>query len=336
MELLDIVHRAIRKSGVSSSFNEDEIPEDIEKCGSDILRNEIVPELNCDRTLDLTETVMVFTPVNNQIVLRDVPPEYDRQVVEPVDLPSGILLKGDQYGRATNVIDLLVDLGYIEWNGTGYDRTRKWQSDVFGHYRKMAIWSSDYKLIELPVADNIASWLAEDLHVNRIYNVPFPAMRVVSVTRVTDGVPLDYIHASEMVSAEFRYSALVYTTEDYEDRHRIIFTPNSGQVTVAVVVPVPVRIINTFEEPHPHEGRIIAPRKFRAFLTNILAWRLASEFGVSTKDEMKELTVISYGMLKRNLSKEMHKQDTDRRINAYLERGRGTSTRGRYGSGYNG
>ena len=61
MEILDIVHRAVQRSQVIPGFNPSECPEDIEERVSDILTHERITDLNCDRTLDLTETVMPFS-----------------------------------------------------------------------------------------------------------------------------------------------------------------------------------------------------------------------------------------------------------------------------------
>ena len=49
MQVMDIINRAVMKSGVVSNFNPDEVPEDIQQRAADVLRNEIIEDLNCDR-----------------------------------------------------------------------------------------------------------------------------------------------------------------------------------------------------------------------------------------------------------------------------------------------
>ena len=43
------------ESGVVSSFNPDEIPEDYQHIASMLLRNDIIKTINCSRTMDVTE-----------------------------------------------------------------------------------------------------------------------------------------------------------------------------------------------------------------------------------------------------------------------------------------
>lgn len=333
MEVLDIVHRAVLNSGVVSSFNEDEIPEDIEQRASTVLRNEILPALNCDRTIDITEIALKFIPVHNTVVLRTTPKDYDRQVIGPLDAPSQFLLVPDANDVPQNLIAELQRTGYLDSNASP---TPKWQEDMFGNKRNLAVWSSDCKLLLIPNA-NPASWQVNDIVIDQYYNVPFPPMRVVDVIRMSDGCPMEYVHVSEMLSAEYRYSSIVYATEDFADCLKIIFNPNVANQPVFVVLPVPLTINDSYDEPKPWRGTIVAPAKFMAYLVNVLAFRMAVEYGVSTAPQMEKLADTSYQLLKKNLSKQAHKQDLDRKINTYLERGRGFGiARGAFGSGYNG
>ena len=67
MLVTDIVQSAAFKSGVISSFSRDDMPPDILDAGANILANEILPAINCDRTLDITVTSRVYTPENGRI-----------------------------------------------------------------------------------------------------------------------------------------------------------------------------------------------------------------------------------------------------------------------------
>ena len=67
MQVMDIVNRAVINAGIVPSFNPDEVPEDIQQRAADVLRNEIIPDMNCDRTLDMTEIAVPMCPRNGII-----------------------------------------------------------------------------------------------------------------------------------------------------------------------------------------------------------------------------------------------------------------------------
>ena len=102
-----------------------------------------------------------------------------------------------------------------------------------------------------------------------------------------------------------------------------------------VVLPMPIRVINSYDEPNPWEGEIVASDKFRSYLIAVLGWRMASEYGVTTVDAMKKLVDVAYQAILKNPSKREHKQDISRKISNYLERGRGWRA-GANGNGYAG
>ena len=352
MQVMDIVNRAVMNAGIVPSFNPDEVPEDIQQRAADVLRNEIIPDMNCDRTLDMTEIAVPMIPRNGIIDLRTTPPDYPRQTFGAVPLMCRQLLTIDRFSPAPgapvitylrNLIDTLVDLGLIRLTGSinpysDLEKTDAWPTDQFGTPRNIAMWSQDYKLVEVD-SDftklyNVTETDAASM-VNRRYNLPFPPMRIVDIFRATDGAALQYVHAGEFVSTEFRYAQLVYTTEDYPDCLRIRFTPSYGPAASLLILPVPIMVINSYDEPHPWEGTIVAPRKFRAYLIATLAFWMAMEYGVSTADAMKVKQNIAYQALLKNQSKHDHPQDVSRKIFNLLERGRGWRA-GVNGNGYAG
>lgn len=352
MQVMDIVNRAVINAGIVPSFNPDEVPEDIQQRAADVLRNEIIPDMNCDRTLDMTEIAIPMCPKNGIIDLRTPPPEYPRQIFGAVPYNGKQLLTVASEGMAPGVppvnfmktiVDALVDLGLATLTGSfnpygDLAKTDDWPTDQFGNYRDIALWSQDFKLIKVD-ADFTKLYNVTDSTVNamwdRRYNLPFPPMRVVDIFRATDGAALQYVHTSEFVSTEFRYAQLVYTTEDYPDCLRIRFTPSYGPAASLLIMPVPIMVINSYDEPHPWEGTIVAPRKFRAYLIATLAFWMATEYGVSTADAMKVKQNIAYQALLKNQSKHDHPQDVSRKIYNLLERGRGWRA-GVNGNGYAG
>lgn len=340
MQVMDIVNRAAMQSGAVPSFNPDEVPEDIQARGADILRHEIVPSINCDRSLDITEVVHPASPHCGVVDLVTTPLNYPREIYGTVPLTAQELnytttmtYMGNEHEIKPNIAQLLANMGLVvDTTGSPFQLTAtdKWPTDQFGNYRDIAVWSDDHKLIEINYENQL---LASSSWVNQTYNIPFAPMRVDEIYRATDGAPLAYVHAGEFVSNEFRYAQLVFTTEDYPDKLRIRFTPNFGSGTALIVLPVPIKIVNSYDEPNPWQGTVVAPEKFRGFLVAKLAYRLAIEYGITTADAMKQLASEAYQYLLKNPSKHEHPQDISRRIFGYLQRGRGWRA-GANGNGY--
>lgn len=333
MQVMDIINRAVMKSGVVSNFNPDEVPEDIQQRAADVLRNEIIWDLNCDRAVDVSETVITFLPQRNTVDLITTPQDYSKFIIGSVPGAADYLTEPRALSPApgapvfqvpTNLIDLLEQLGYLTKTGGSYfslAKTDKWVTDQWGNYRDLAMWSDDCKLLEIP-ADftRLYSQTRIDF-VNHLYNVPFYPAYVDEVYRAGDGAPLKYIHHGEMVSSEYRHSQLVFTVEDNITRMTVRLNPCFGNSAVQIVLPVPVKVINSFDEPNPWTGEVVAPRKFFSFLINMLAWRMAAEYGVDTEAKMEKLSAISYNNIIKNRVKREHPQDIERRIYAYLRRG---------------
>lgn len=342
MQVMDIVNRAIMKSGVVSSFNPDEIPEDIQQRASDVLRHEIIPDLNCDRSVDITDTVMEFIPERCRVELRTTPLEYPRYIFGTSSLTSKELLStefdpySERYYMKT-LLDLLKDMGVITHTNY-FDAviTEMWPQHQINGPRDVAIWSDDMKLIEISHDLNTLFDQEKPDFVNRYYNIPFNPAYIDEVYRACDGAPLSYVHHGEMVSAQYRSSQLVFTVEDDVTKIRIVLNKNCcANFPIQVVIPMPIKIINSYMEPHPWEGTIVAPIKFRSFLIATLAWRLASEYGVSTEDKMAQAAKLAYNNIIKNKTKREHPQDIERRINNYLRRNGGYG-RSREGVGYSG
>lgn len=332
MHVMDIVNRAVMKSGVVSSFNPDEVPEDIQQRGADVLRNEIIPDLNCDRAVDITETVIPYTPKNGKIHLVTTPLDYPNFIMESVDVAAHYLNITETASFAPgnppipymkNLIDLLVELELVTLTGSPnpystLTKTNKWPSDQLGQYRDIAFWTDDVQLFEVPADFTKLYGEAKPDFVNHKYNIPFYPAYIGEVYRASDGAEFRYLHHGEMVSAEFRYSQLVYTVEDNITKMSVVFNKQAFVPPVLLVVPVPVKVINSFEEENPWDGDIVAPQKFFSFLINILAWRMAAEYGVDTEAKMEKAATVSYSNIVKNKIKREHPQDIPRKIFEYL------------------
>lgn len=346
MLIMDIVNRAVMKSGVVSSFNKDEVPEDIQERAADVLRNEIIPELNCDRAVDVSETVIPYEPKRGAVDLITTPDDYEGYIIGSVPQTYDELREKRLYTPPhplpplwyyPSIVSLLYDIGYSMPGepGTIGTPTDRWPTDQFGNYRELFCWTSDWKLVCLSKPKSGNGDKDDDLWDKR-YNIPFYPAYIDEVYRAGDGAELKYLHHGEMVSAQYRHAQLVFTVEDNITRMTIRFNPNFGNSPVLVVVPVPVRVTNVFQSPNPWEGEVIAPRKFFSFLLNILAFRMAAEYHVDTEASMKEQATIAYNNIIKNKVKREHPQDIERRIFSYLRTGTGLpGNRGAYG-GYDG
>lgn len=356
MQVMDIVNRALMKSGAVPSFNPDEVPEDMQQRAADVLRHEIIPDLNCDRTIDITEIVKPYKPEFGVIDLTTPPLDYPAQQYGPVPQPwswftSRTVDAGLGHLVFANLMDWLEQRGLLVINDrqtySDIEFGSEWDTDQFGKQRDISIWTADFKLIELKLNrdggatfSNLYSRQGETIEqfrdrlTSRVFNVPFAPMRVTDVFRLTTGEEFKYVHASEMVSAEYRHATYIYTVEDYMGTLRLRFTVNNGDQPVLLVLPVPITVRNTYEEPNPWQGEIVAPEKFRSFLLNTLAWRMAVEYGIATAPDMQKLAEKSYMNLVKNLTKQQHPQDISRKIFNYLERGRNWNGNGYCGGRY--
>jgi hypothetical protein len=330
MEILDIALRGIQRSSVIPSFNRDECPEDYEQRACDILVNEIIHDMNCDRTLDMTETVLRFKPHHNVLDLQ-YPPRDESQYILTINEPAEWLMQTDEYGMFVNLIAKLSEIGITEHPPV----------NAVGEQLSLGIWSLDLKFIRVPAGDfsvigPVPRGMGEAVLDER-YNVPFPPMRVERVFEADLGFELEYKHADEFISAEYRRSQYVYMEEQYPDKYRLRFHEEFADKMVDVVLPVPITVINYLDSPKPWSGRILAPDKFRGYLIAELAARYAAECGVASKDSLRVDADKEYNKLIRNYPRRQHRVDIERKVANTLKRTPGVicTTGGFYG-GVNG
>lgn len=327
MEVLDIVHRAIQRSQLIPGFNPDECPEDYEQRVSDILVNELITDMNNDRGLDLTETVIRLRPVQGIIDMVAPPADINRFIVT-LPYRSEYLLEvdGSDY---TNLVNALAAIGLTD------DTMPR---DPTGDLIPVGVWTQDLKFLECPKAlPSEYSTVGNSVTVNPVYNVPFAPARVEGVVEADTGVEFDYKHAREFISAEFRHAKYVYMDEVYENKMRVHFHREYADGPVELVLPVPVTVVNFLDSPKPWNGKVIAPVKFREYLIATLAYRIADEYGLASAPSCEKAAVRAYNNLLKNYPKRQHSMNVNRRIADTLRRPAGcvTSADGFYG-GYNG
>lgn len=308
MEVLDIVRSAAFKAGIVSSFNPDELPEDVLNAGRAVLTNEIIPTLNCDRTIDITETSRIYTPTNGKIVLYPLQQPVDNfEIIGYSNYDSTALQKLSTWGE--EVRRLKPDWTTISQPDNVIIRNDStWPTNDMGEFRKVGIWSSDLKLM---FSDRIG-WVApgKAAVAKPNVNIDFPPMRVDAVMDESSRYTYDYLYRDEY-ERTLKFTSLpgVYTTEEYEDK--LVILLNGGPDPKLIVLPVPLQIINS---DYAHPGTILAPEKFRRYLIDATAVSLAIIYGMSTMPLMKEAAAVSYNLLKKNKPQPLHKANVAQEI----------------------
>lgn len=282
MDVVELIQSAAFKAGIVSSFNRDELPDDVEKAGRNVLASEILPSINCDRTLDITVTSRVYQPVGGKIVLTPFKPRNGWKL-----------------------------LGYSKYNSAELDAhwpeeiarfgITTWPETDLGEPLYLAMWTTDMKL----VAGNDS--VTCDIVPN--YNIDFPPMRVESVLESTSRFAHTYLYRDEFERTVLDAIPGVFTTEEYDDR--IVILIKGTNAPKIVILPVPLQIVNS---DYASAGVINAPEKFRRYLIDCLAVSLAIIYGVSSLPAMEKQQAVSYNLLKKNRPQPLHEANVSERI----------------------
>ena len=306
MEVLELVQSAAFKAGIIPSFNPDELPEDVLNAGKNALVNEILPGLNCDRTLDITNTCRVYTPVGGRIELRPQPQPTENNKIVGYSKYTLAELTADtaKFFAEVNRLDPTFVLG-------------SWPTDDFGQPISAAMWSSDIKMIR-----GAETGIGEIVIPMQDINIDFPPMRVDAVIEDGSLVPYEYLYREEFERTFRTGLPGVYTTEEYDDR--IVVLINGSDRPKKLILPVPLQIIN---RSHDSAGTINAPEKFRRYLIDAIAVALAITYGVATVQQMQQQMAQSYQLLKKNKPQPLHKANVSEMICDKLRRD--VYTRGR-------
>lgn len=293
MEVLDIVQSAAFKSGIIPSFNPDEMPGDILNAGVKTLADEILPQLNCDRTIDITETSRVYTPENGRIVLTPLrQPRENFVLVGWSAMTSGELVDGSWDSEVFRLRPGWKD---------------EWPTNEFDEPTTCGIWSADGKLVVGDAPDKCET--LPDV------NIDFPPMRIDAVLEESSRIPYEYVYREEFERILKVTLPGVYTCEEHSDK--LVILLNGTNQPKRVVMPVPLQIVDS---DHQRPGRITAPPKFRKYLIDSVAVSLAITYGVSTVDLMRQQAAQSYNMLKKNKTQPLHPMNSSEQIAEKLRR----------------
>lgn len=292
MQVLDIVHRAITKSGVNSSFNPDEVPGEYEAAGRMILEKDVIVGINCDRTLDVTKTAITLNCENSMIKLATIPTNSNVKVIGECAYTSKLLAEGDQTSTPVSVQTAMLQ------NTFGISGESTYPKDDLGEDLTIGVWTSDGKLFVFrgyPSDSNVGK-------VDTSVNIKFPPMDVIAVYEESDRREYTFVYRDEFESSEFYRREDVYTLELYEDSLVILFH-NKSNTPKRVVLPVPLCIENVVEFNNPNDGIIHAPAKFEQYLVLQTAAGLAQMYGMSTLAVVTGLASQAYNRLLKNTPK---------------------------------
>lgn len=324
MQVTDIIERATRKSGVIPSFNKDEIPEEYLEVASDMLRNELVISMNGDRALDMTQVAYPANPDGEGVVeLVSLPADYPfKTYTVPMSYATLMQDTYEHLGYTTpaNLWKCMIGLGLIDPtnNYESATKTDQWPTNQFGEERDVAVWTTDFKLVRF-YADFTENWDNDELYDSR-FNLPFLQTYVLKVVRQSDGKRYEPVDIGEFVSAEFRGNPFIWTMEEYSDRLRVR-VPRGTSHPLFLILPVPISVVNSFEEPEPWEGTINAPLKFQPFLIAALAYMMAAHYNVATKDDRLRDMEKAYTTIVKATSVRHHEVDVRERIGRYIGQG---------------
>lgn len=299
MDVLDLVQSAAFKSGIVSSFSQDDMPGDVLDAGIKLLAGQILPQLNCDRTIDITTTCRIYVPDHGAIVLKPL-----RQPIQDF-----VLLGYSKYA-AEDLVNTSNGHWIAELNRLHNSTINTWPENDFGEPLTLAMWSLDMKIV------TGTTFVKCDIGEA---NIDFMPMRVDSIIDIPTGVKLTYTYRDEFEQTISAVPSIpgIYALEEYDDKLIVLVKGTPGPKKL--ILPVPLTLIN---HDGQHAGEIVAPPKFRKYLIDATAVQLAVVYGVSTVEAMKVEAAASYNMLKKNHTQPLHDVDIAGRINNIIRGGR--------------
>lgn len=311
MQALDIIHRAVIKSGISSTFNPDEMPGEYEYSGREILERDVIVGINCDRTLDITETALTFKCNKGRIRLSTIPTSMKIFIAGETGYTSDNLINGINSDREHTPIEVQ------QWalNQVGITDEDSYPKDDLNENLTIGVWTEDSRLFKFTRYPRYPYSGSLDERVN----LRFPPMDVIAVYEEQGRREYTWVERDEFESAEFYTRDDVYTTELYEDSLVILFH-NKLDSKKRVVLPVPVAIEDTPEFNNPNDGVIHAPAKFEHYLVYQTAVGLAQQYGMPTLEGLSIIAGQAYNRLKKN-STHRHGQNIRKEIRETIRGG---------------
>lgn len=294
MEVLDIIQRAAFNCGVISSFDVDEFPGDVQAAGHHLLESEVLPSLNCDRSLDTTMIARTFMPSNNLLTIK------------PLSQNNTDIIIGTSIYASDKVLSYFT----AEVTRLAPDFATTWPTDDADNARTVGMWTTDHRYVYATSLTNAV--------IDPAINIEFQPMRIDAMLEDANRIPYRYLYRQEFESLEFKVQPFTYTDEVYEDS--IILHWHGSQLLKLLIIPVPLYIVHDTDSNNPYAGQINCPPKFKQFLVDTLAMRLSIVYGLSTTSAMQGAADMSYNMLKKNLPLHLHAPNPAEAVRDVLKR----------------
>jgi len=293
MNIQEIIAHASCNCGVTPSFNIPELPADIELIGRESLITEIIPAMNVDRSLDVNVTSRVFQPRGNKITLRSrTQDEWQNYIyVGQFDITDAQWLRyGQTAGTVTTPeIDRLIITLMTE--------NQKWQLYARQEpYNNLSTKRFTALFRDHGMDTALRMNLIENITMNAVdINMPYVPSRVDAIYEEPNRMPYMYLYPTEFYSIDYRFQPYTYTFEMGENYIELIFR-NTG-TPKRLIIPEPIRIENE---------TIVAQPKFKQYLIDVLAEKLALIYGMSTLTTMHAAAMVSYNILLKQQPVPMH------------------------------
>lgn len=147
------------------------------------------------------------------------------------------------------------------------------------------------------------------LYIQANVNIDFMPMRIDAVFDKGSRIPYTYLYREEFESLDYRFDPFVYAIETKDDGILLLFRNNLPKICV---IPVPLRVDG---------DNITGQPKFSQYLIDILAQRLAINWGLSTVQAMTAAAQLSYNLLVKNVNSKIRPVNPRMLIRDVLRRG---------------
>lgn len=269
--LQEIVQEALVNSGVVSSFNPDEIPEDYESTCREMFIRTVVPKVNCDKTLDITKRMVEVMPDASMSYRFTAPQTWFR----------GRYL-GDVTSTAADMASLQAQVDALRTFGIAVPGD--FPMDDLSQPQPCYCWTADGKMVlwnDYPVEGSLG------IIIDR-YNTRTP---VTYIKRVLDhlGREVEIVECDQFFGEYANRDDVCYVEED--DTSLAVFFRK--REPYRVVVPVPVSVVTA----QSGERFVRCPVKFRPYLVHTLSVCVAKFYNMDTEPKCKEEALTAYSAI---------------------------------------
>lgn len=311
MKVAEIVTAACLKCGLVDSFNAPEIPADYMERGRILLELDVIPDIQQDRTIDKTLDARRFkVPSDGVVKLRGLSEEQERTmaILGVSDYTAEQLRDFTHFRSAWNDSVAKLSPGAASRD---YIVTKPTGEPVL-----CGVWSSDGILFTGLSATYHGGHGTPDQGTETDINCPYIPQEVLSVLSSMNKVKFIYLDRKEYEEAD-PIAGPYYFTFVETDTGLDILLPKVHPNEITAILPVPIYVEHRDDGTF---GELVAPKRYRKHLVNLLAAELADEYGLSTQPRMEQRATKSYNSIKKNTVHRPNKQIPSKKIAKLLGR----------------